>query len=201
MLRVTALSCLSAALFTGGVVRGEDPKPAGPSPAEMQAMMQAWTKYATPGPEHKELATFAGEWDVEVTDFTMGPNPTKSKGTCTNAMIMGGRYLQMAVKMEMMGQQMEGFQLVGFDNAKKQYHSLWIDNMGTGVATSTGTSTDGGKTIEYRGTMTDPATGKDMAMRSVGRKVSDDRVTFEMFGRGPDGKDAKMIEIAYTRRK
>jgi hypothetical protein len=52
--------------------------------------------------------------------------------TCTNTMILGGRYQQSMIKGNMMGMPFEGMGLLGYDNAQKLFYSTWVDNMGTG---------------------------------------------------------------------
>jgi hypothetical protein len=73
--------------------------------------------------------------------------------------------------------------------------------MGTGILQGTGTSNDGGKTIEWVSTGYDPMAGKVQSYRSTMHKMSDDQYHFEMFGNGPDGKEMKAMEILYNRKK
>ena len=67
------------------------------------AMMKAWEAYMTPGDVHKMMAKDDGTWDAEVSMW-MSPDasPAKSTGSCTNTMIMGGRYQQSSFKGTMM---------------------------------------------------------------------------------------------------
>ena len=43
--------------------------------------------------------------------------------------------------------------------------------------------------------------GKPMKMKAVSKEIDHDHSTFDMYMVGPDGKDTKMMSIAYTRRK
>ena len=79
------------------------------------------------------------------------------------------------------------------------YVGSWIDTMGTGIMTSTGTVDKTGKTFTSTTTMPNPETGKPMKTRLVTRIVDDNTHVFEMhIPAGP--KDFKMMEITYTRK-
>src|SRR5438045_2407752 len=62
--------------------------------AEQKAMMEAWVKNGTPGPQHEKLKALAGKWDADVS-MQMDPAtpPEKSKGTMTNTSVYEGRFL------------------------------------------------------------------------------------------------------------
>lgn len=161
--------------------------------------MKIWMDYMTPGSMHEMMAKHVGEWKM-VSKMWMEPNsePVVSEGTVNAEMILGGRYLKMVAKFPMMGMQTEGLSLEAYDNGKKEFINIWIDNMGTGVAISTGKFDDATKSIIYKGKMYDPLAGKDVEFKSVSKMVSDNEMVFEMFGNF-DGKEVKMMEITYTR--
>ena len=165
-------------------------------------MMKAFMAYATPGEAHKALSNLIGTWDAKITSY-MDPSgkPTEEKGTSTYRSIMDGRYILEEVESQFMGQPFKGMGLYGYDNGSKKYVSTWVDSMGTGIMTGTGTSDDGGKTINWTSRAFDPMTGKEQNYRSAMHRISDDQYHFEMFGPGPDGKEMKSIEITYNRRK
>jgi len=175
--------------------------PKAPS-AEQQAMMEKMTKAATPGPQHEMLKKMAGEWNATVT-MQMDPSqpPEVEQSTSTLTMVMGDRYCQEMVTGQMMGQPFSGMGLTGYDNVLGKYVSTWVDNMGTGIMTSTGTADASGKVITWIGTMSDPVTGKLTKERMVTTIKDDDHHTFEMYGTPPGGKkEMKMMTIEYTRK-
>ena len=170
--------------------------------AMQEEMMKKWQAYMTPGDQQKALAMMAGTWDTSVKSYMEDPaKPTETKGTSTFASIMDGRYLQETAEGDFNGMPFHGMGVYGYDNAMKTYVGSWIDSMGTGIMSITGTSTDGGKTIHWKGSATNPMTGKPSAFRSVMHQVSDDEYHFEMYGVGMDGKMGKQMEITYTRKK
>uniref|UniRef100_A0A7V2ZIQ4 DUF1579 domain-containing protein n=1 Tax=Ignavibacterium album TaxID=591197 RepID=A0A7V2ZIQ4_9BACT len=161
--------------------------------------MKIWMDYMTPGPMHEMMAKHTGTWKM-VSKMWMDPNaePMVSEGTVDAEMILGGRYLKMVAKFPMMGMQTEGWMLEAYDNGKKEFINVWIDNMGTGVAISNGKFDETTKSIIYHGKMYDPLTGKDTDFKSVSKMINDNEMIFEMYGEF-DGKEVKMMEIYYTR--
>jgi len=169
---------------------------------EEQKQMDAWQKFMTPSEGHKALDHMIGTFDAKVTMWMApGAPSTTSNGTSVNQWVLGNRYVQENFSGTFMGMPFQGIGYTGYDNAKKQYVGTWIDNFGTGVMTSTGTSSDNGKTYTFKSTNTDPMTGKDMAGESKITVGDADHHTMEMWGPAPDGKMFKMMTIEYSRKK
>jgi hypothetical protein len=78
--------------------------------------------------------------------------------------------------------------------------STWIDSMGTVTLFFEGTGSPDGKTITQECRYDDPIKGP-MKWRSVTRIVDDNTHLFEMYGTDKSGKEAKMMEITYTRKR
>jgi hypothetical protein len=76
-----------------------------------------------------------------------------------------------------------------------------MDTASTSVMNLSGTFDAAGKVMTMTGRMDDPAAGKTVTVREKMTVVSKDEVLFEMSGPGPDGKDYRMMEIRYTRKK
>lgn len=168
-------------------------------PMDSAAKMKAWMDFMTPGEPHKMLAAATGTWKTESTMWMEpGAQPMTSTGTSTNTMILGGRYQRMVHKSEMMGEKFEGEGVTAYDNAKKMFVSSWIDNMGTGVMMMEGPWDEATKSMTMKGTMTDPNTGKDIAVREVYRIVDDKHHEMEMYCT-MDGKEYKNMEMKMTK--
>ncbi|MCL4547339.1 MAG: DUF1579 domain-containing protein [Bacteroidetes bacterium] len=161
-------------------------------------MMKKWQEYMTPGPAQQSFAKMAGAWKAEVTIFDPSGKEMKSDGTADYEMILGGRYLKSNFKGTMMGMPMEGMGLDAYDNATKEYISVWIDNFGTGVIYMKGKWEDATQTIVYQGSATDPMTGKDQPMKTVIKTVDDKHFQMLMFNIDGD-KEVKTMQIDYTR--
>jgi len=167
-------------------------------------MMKNWQAYMTPGDVHKMMSSWNGTWTGDVTMWhEPGMPPEKSKSTSQNKMVMGGRYQVSNHTGNMMGQPFEGISTLAYDNAKKVFINTWIDNMGSGMMVMEGPWDEASKTITLKGKVVDPVAGngKQMEMRETFKIIDDNTQMMEMFGNGPDGKEFKMMEIKYTRKK
>jgi hypothetical protein len=199
--RNLTLALASLALLAA-TARADEKKPAegappGMSEADMKAMMAA----GTPGPEHKHLASMAGDWTFTTT-FWMAPGapPQTSTGTMKAETMMGGRYLKETWNGDMMGMPFEGQALMGYDNVAKKHYSTWIDSMSTGMMTSWGDCDQGMKSCTFSGKFWDPVSAKETTSRMQITWVDDNTFKNEMWGPGPDGKEMKMMEIVAKRK-
>lgn len=171
--------------------------------AEHKAMMEAWQKAATPGDRHKQLASqFEGTWDAKMTMW-MDPSapPAVETGKSVNTTVLGGRQLRMDYSGQFMGQPFQGVGYSGYDNVKRKYVSSWMDNMSTGLFVAEGDYDPASRTYTYRAQMPDPMRGGAMVpIRQVVRVVDNDHHVFEMH-ETRDGKEARTMQIEYTRAK
>ncbi len=194
LVTAVALSLLVLAVpaLAGSHSEKTDAAPAaGPSAAEMEA----WQKSMTPGPEHQQLAKFAGDWTyVNKAWMAPGAPPMESTGTVHGESMYGGRYVVTDWKGDMMGQPFEGRGVYAYDNVSKQYTSTWFDSMSTGIWYSTGTC-DAAGVCAYTGDSWDPMSGKKMTLRSELSWVDPNSFKMVMYGPGPDGKEYQMMEI------
>ncbi|MEA2603911.1 MAG: hypothetical protein QOF89_4903 [Acidobacteriota bacterium] len=178
----------------------DKPKPSA-APAMGNADMDAMMKAGTPGEPQKRLSRLAGDWTFTNTMWMApGQPPTTSTGTMHGVVLMGGRYVEHTWKGNMMGMPFEGRGTDGYDNVAKQYVSSWVDNMGTGIMHQTGSCDDAGKVCTYTGDVWDPMSGQKSTMKSVITWMDNNTFKNEMYGPGPDGKEAKMMEIVAKRK-
>ena len=168
--------------------------------AEEQAMMAAWQKAMTPGPQHQALVGMAGTWDFAGKFWMGGPDkpPMEATGTAERSMIHGGRVLVENVRSSMFGQAFEGHGMTGYDNVTGKYWTTWTDSMSTGVMVGTGTC-DASGTCTFTNEYADPMTGKMKTSRSTLRHEGN-REVMEGFDTGPDGKEYKSMELTFTKR-
>jgi len=174
-----------------------------PSPEDMQKMMQEYMKMGAPGAEHQKIATLAGEW-TNVSKMWMDPKAepmTTPPGTHSGQMILGGRFLQFTEKGDMMGMQMDGWGLMGYNKLRKYYEMIWIDNTATPMYYAKGTADSTGNVITLMGKVDDPMTGqKDKDVKYIYRFMDDKTVIFEMWdSTGPD-QFYKSMETTYTKK-
>ena len=198
MRRTVALIALlgAIALLAGGRSPADDKKGAADAKAAMEAMIKA----ATPGEPHKRLESMAGTWDVSM-QFWMDPSapPTEAKMTTESKIIMDGRYLEEKVSGEFGGMKFQGQSLVGYDNLQKKYTFAWIDNMGTGISTASGTYDPDKKTITYQGEEIDPASGQKMKNKMVVHLIDKDKFEEDMYKVVGD-KDIRVMHLTCVRK-
>jgi hypothetical protein len=201
-MRIKVSLVMALLVCTSVLAVAQEKKPEMAMPAEQKAQMDAWMKYMTPGEGHKLLDGMVGTFDAKVTMWTApGAPASSSTGTSINAWVLGGRAVEQKFEGSFMGMPFTGVGYTGYDNAKKMYWGTWIDSMGTGVMTSSGNTADGGKSWKFAAVATDPMSGKDMTSEMRVMVADRDHHTMEMYGPGPDGKNYKMMEIVYTRKK
>jgi hypothetical protein len=185
-----------AAAARTGRQRGEAKSGSAKPDINKEEMMKKAQAAGAPGPAHKALQAFVGNWKAEVKCW-MDPNgeASVSHATATIKSILGGRFVEEDFRGEMMGKPFTGRCLLGFDNSKQLYKCVWIDDFSTSIYTSEGKGDSGNKVITLEGKSDCAATGrKDVPRKQVYRVLSPDQHVLEMFN---DGQ--KSMEITYTK--
>jgi|HubBroStandDraft_6_1064221.scaffolds.fasta_scaffold00125_38 hypothetical protein len=151
-----------------------------------------------PGVEQAELAKMAGEY-ARVIKF-VGPQAEgipHFAGTAKISVVLGGRFLLEESSDVVMGQKVDALRLYGYNNSTKQYEMARTYTMSTAITMMTGTSSDGGTTIEFNGGID----GGKTPLHAHYVKVDEDHFTVTMSTAGADGKDAPFQETDYARKK
>lgn len=90
--------------------------------------------------------------------------------------------------------------MTGYDNVRKEYNSVWLDNMGTGIMEASAQYNPATQTFMESGAFSCPMTGeKHKKFRAVWKIIDHDHYTYEMYTQGPGGKEFKSLEIDYQR--
>jgi hypothetical protein len=161
-----------------------------------------WQSYMTTADMHKMMASWNGNWTSEITIWEKpGAPPMTSTGSCVNKMVLGGRYQESSHSSTMMGMPFEGHGTLGYDNAKKVFESVWIDNMGTGVIKMTGPWDAATKSVTLTGKMVDPATLTETDFKEVFTVVDDNTQMMAMYVHDEAGKEFKVMEMKFSRKK
>ena len=119
---------------------------------------------------------------------------------------MNGRFLQEDFHGEMMGKPFHGRTLLGYNNVKQTFNSVWVDDMNTAMFCSEGKGENGNKVITLEGKASCPATNRtDIPMKVVLRVNSPDKHVFEMFdtslgekGKTMEGGIRRNLEVSGT---
>ncbi len=219
---VGAAFCAATALWSGVLYSQtkDEKKPAGEKPAmpaaekpgdkpktdtggggETDPMMKLMQEMSAPGKEHETLKPLVGSFTCTTKIHgAPGGEPVESTGTVERKWILGNRYIQEEVKATMMGMPFEGFGVMGYDKLQKFYHAFWIDSMGTGTWSSTGTADASGKVISYTGENFNPMFGQKIKERSTVELLDNNKHTVKMYAPGPDGKEMLTFEMSCTRK-
>ena len=198
------LSVLAGCALLAGPALAQEKKAGGPPQmsAEEKATMEAFAKMAAVGENHKLLGYMLGDW-ITANKMWMQPGapPMESLGTCSSKPAMGGRYILSEHKGMVMGQPFEGVATTGYDNTTGKFVATWMDNMSTGIMLTTGSYDPASKSFTYLSEMPDPMQPKVVVkVREVFKLVDKDKHMLEWY-ETRDGKEAKTMEVTYTRKK
>lgn len=171
------------------------------SEAEKQEMKKKMEAAGTPGPAHKALEPLVGNWKAEVKCWMEpGGQPNISQGTAKVSWILNGRYLEGEFHGEMMGKPFTGRSLMGYDNFKQTFNTVWISDMQTSILTCEGKGDAGYKTLTLEGKSACAASGeKDVPIKTVYKILGPDKHIFEMYD-ASKGENTKTMEITYTKK-
>ena len=194
--RLAIASALAAALASPAAA--QDKKKA----ADEKAAMEAWQKAMTPAEGQKKLEPLVGTFDAKVRTW-MDPSrpPDDTVGTSVNTWALGDRFVQIKYEGVFLGESFNGIGYTGYDNVTKKYQSSWMDTASTAMMLSVGSFDASGKVLSMKATTSDPVTGKPTTNDQKITITDNDHHTIEMWGKTPDGKSYKMMEIQYTRKK
>jgi hypothetical protein len=194
-------ACAMGLLWAGvaGAQEKSDKPQAGEHSDAEKAMMEAYMKASQPGKEHAELAKMAGDWECVVKTFHRDQEGPPSKGTFRREMTMGGRYLHGIWKGDMGGHPFNGSDLMGYDNGRKVYWSVWCDDMSTGAMWSEGTADESGKVITMKGQAYDVMTQGMVTYKTVTTIVSENENRMVMYQCPEGAPEMKMMEIISKR--
>lgn len=169
---------------------------------EEEEMMKLWQEYATPGKPQEHFKYFEGLWTVETKNW-QSPDfkPSTSTGIAKAEVIFGGRYLLMEYEGTFDGMKFEGMSISAYDNAKKKYQTIWIDNFGTGLYQTEGTCSADFKECTDEGEWYDPIRKKDFKLKTVTKIIDENHYRYEMFVTYPNEKTFKSLEMVYKRKK
>ncbi|MEW6194863.1 MAG: DUF1579 domain-containing protein [Bacteroidota bacterium] len=167
--------------------------------AQDQDAMQKWMESIQPGPMHQMMSKMVGKWKAVMVMVDPGSGQEmKSEGTATYEAILGGRYIKSSFSSTMMGMPFDGMGIDAYDNIAKEFVSIWIDNMGTGIMVMKGQYDEQTKTVNLSGDSIDPMSGQPMKYRSTAKWLDDNTTVFEMYST-MNGQEMKMFTMTYTR--
>jgi hypothetical protein len=158
-----------------------------------------------PTAEHKIVTADEGTWDANVKSYMGGPDaePMISKGQEVNTVLSGGLWLLSRFQGDIGGMKFEGQGQFGYDTLKKKYVGTWIDSMSPTISILEGTYDPKTRTMTYVGDGVDAVTKSKYTQKMVTTVKDDNTRVFSLYMKFDEtgGKEAKVIEITYTKRK
>ncbi|MDA8016214.1 MAG: DUF1579 domain-containing protein [Thermoanaerobaculia bacterium] len=205
--RTPTLIILASMLFLGSTTAGaqtpdqaNQATPTGEGSVDLAAMMNRAREFTAPGEHHQLLSRFLGTWDTEFR-ITMMPNQPAEKGEATFGWLVDGRWLKQESTGTLMGQPMQAFMILGYDNFKQSYVTATVGSVDTALLTSEGDLDPGGEVLITYGTLDEYLTGEhDKMVKYVWRFHSEDRMTMEVHDLPIGEKNTQVIEVTYTRK-
>jgi hypothetical protein len=194
------------ALETNREIKTNEPGRGGPSsddkpgapwlPDDPEEMRKRKRAASLPGPAHRALHAFAGEWKVEVECYTEhNSRPQVSHGWATGRRILNGHFVEEDFHGEIFGQPVTGRWLIGYDNSRQKFTGLWLDDAGTALTLTEGRGDGLNQVITLEGKTTCAVSGRtDLPLKQVFRLERPDRRVCELYVAG-----RKNLEIVYTR--
>ena len=151
--------------------------------------------------EHTELMKLAGDYDRTVKFLGQtGAMAAPSSGTCRISVVLGGRFLMEESHDVVFGKPVDGLRIYGYNDATKQYEMARMYTMSSSITMMKGTSSDGGKTIDYAGESGTGGMG-GAALHAKLERTSNDEFTVTMSTAGANGKSVAFQETIYKRKK
>lgn len=181
---------VAALLLAGGPTAAQDTK-------DPQEKFEPKSK---PGAGQKYLEAFVGEWDVTKTFYPRQGDPAKVPGTCKQALVQDGRFLQSLFTFRPAGgKETTGQGLIGWEPETGKFTSVWIDSRQTRMSFRRSEKAFDGKEIVTAGAdLGGPPGRKSKAVSKVedGGKV----IVHRQYAVEPDGTDRLVMELRMTKK-
>jgi len=160
-----------------------------------------WQQYAVPSKQHDILDRLAGEWSHRVTVWeSPGAEPEVFDMTADYRWILGGRFLVGSYSGYVAGEYFETRDMLGYDNFRQQFNSVWIDNKTTAFTHASGHYDRSQDALILEGTQDDvDRKVRDEPFRFIYRFGGDDRLVIEVFIPGPQGQMFRRLKVEATR--
>jgi hypothetical protein len=148
-----------------------------------------------------ELDVFAndvGQWDATVEVRVPGQPVQTSEGVSERRLIAGGKWLVIDFRNQSTG--FEGHGIQGWDPARGEYVSVWVDNQRSTLTVGHGEWDHERRTMTFRYELARPD-GKAMRWREVIETTDADTQVFRSYMPAADGTEHELMTVTYRRRR
>src|SRR5262249_45056223 len=189
-------------LVVGGLLRvaqaGEPKQP--PSP---EALLKALAEAGKPGPEHKKLEPFVGQWTFTMKLWTdPSQPPAELKGTIERKWIMDRRFVQETARGECAktGKTFEGMGLLGYDPGQKKFSLVKVCGLCGTISSGLVTCDSTGARFECVKEECCPLTAQKIKARDEVVIENNDRIVLNFYKTFND-REVKVGEMVSIRQK
>lgn len=154
-----------------------------------------------PGAGQAYLARFAGDWKVVKTFHPRDGAPVVTEGTCRQAMVRDGRFLQSDFTFDAPGgKTTTGQGLIGFEPENGLFTSVWTDSRQTRMSIRRSRGPFDGARITMHTAPLAPEAPDPFSSRTVSTLKDGDTVLIhQQFSINPDGSERLIMELVLTR--
>lgn len=146
------------------------------------------------------MATWQGEWKDTMLYYTEpGTSPDTGYTTTVYKTELDTLYTTAVTRGFIFSRSFEGRNIMGWDNTKKVFQSVWVDNLGSGITMLEGPWNSDNKTITLKGKMLDPASEKETDFEEVITIIDDKHQKFEMWNTDLKGNRRLTMQIFSTK--
>ncbi len=161
------------------------------------------TDKPTPRPtsQHIRLRELAGTWNVDCMYYTDPSQPPMKVEAKETVRMLGDFWSVSRFEADMMGAPFEGQATLGFDPAKSEWVSTWIDTMNPQMYRFVGVDDPDSDVLTMTGENPSPFSGEPANHRTTEEYLDANTRRFEMFVELPDGAEHKVFTYVYRRAK
>lgn len=204
------IACAVLTILTASFPLAASAKENSPQASKIQALddtsFEKIIELSRPNEMQALLSSLMGEWNYTVTIWTE-PNakPLESTGTSVNQMILEGRFVSMksSLILNVGGHYLpyEANGLMGYDNVKKVFTSVWVDNLNPGMMVGNGIFDKKSNVIKESGNFTSSIKNAIQSYRSELQFTDAESYKRIIFATDKSGKEYKIMEFVYSKKK
>jgi hypothetical protein len=159
-----------------------------------------WSVYMTPSSVHHLLATYEGDFKMEITmSMEAGKEPLHITVKSEHNMLLGGRFLEMKQHGDMMGMDYHSILILGYNNIDQKIALTTMTNMGTGTLSLLGDWNEATQSAILFGQLINPVTKNATHIRQVITFVDQDTILIESFDQEGESPERKTVQYKLTR--
>lgn len=200
------IACLMLTLATTACVSGPDQRtplspaltPTASVPIEVQ--IAELERSSQPGTSHKEFLALCGDWNVRLVDISADGRETQvALGTAVIRPEFGGRFLCWKTTMQFGARVHATTGFLGYDLGNREYQSMMINDVGTGMSVAHGTGQLKRSGIRFTLEVVDRDSGGRARMSSLLRMIDADHFVQDLLGGDPQGSERSVRSYHYAR--